>query len=937
MTSRIGPYSLIAELGRGAMGVVYRALDERLGREVALKVLWPHLGGQPGFSERFEREARSQARVHHPNVVNIYEVGESDGYHYLVTELVEGTTLRERMDAGRLEIEEALSIFAQILSGLDAAHTAGLVHRDLKPGNVLIETSSGGARIADFGLARVSDEATALTAAGEILGTAEYLAPEIARGESASQRSDLYAAGVILYRMLTGRLPFEGTTPGAILDAHQRGRYDPPTRVTPELSITADRVMSRFIARDVEDRYANCQAAITDVEQWRRGEDVLPGLPISHEAIDEGISRRPPAWWRAIWNRIDIWMRFQCLAIFGRTEQTVFMVRSFLREEEVTLRDAHRRLEEALHLRERLRRDVDAMKRETSLAESAAETALTEGREESARELLAKKVKARCRSAELEPELVKIDALVMVATQAYERTAEHVVDARHRSDLLLSRRRRARIEIAIFGAQPGPALDRWLAAGRIVAAAIIVGVLLAAAKGAWTFFSAPTVERQRPAMLISDSKAKPGSDVATGPLPDTIPRFELLHDGRIRPGIDAEGMMAVDLDCDGDSDLLVFRENGTNFWGTSLYPNDGTGHFGSPKPMPLLPIPQGIAVGDVDGDGDPDVLVSLQRLASIFPLSRVPPLINDGVGLPDATFPALQTRLFVNDGGGNLADATLSHLPVALTTSLNPLLFDANGDGSLDIFMPWSCQGDSWPGQDVLYLNDGSGHFKDVTQTNLPSTKDLSPSAAVGDIDGDGDMDIIVNVRFGRNQVLINDGTGRFHDEADKRWPEGNQEMLRPAILLDIDRDGDIDFMVGTQGPYENQAPGGDRLYRNDGAGHFTDATNGWMPDLRRSGMELSAVGDLNGDGYPEVLMPGQRQAGSTFREGILYSGGPRWVSDVTPDVIGDHSVHGLVSPAQGRGPNARSCAFFDLDGDGDLDIAMLANGFGIQFWRNPR
>src|SRR5947209_4852713 len=216
--TQIGPYKIEAELGAGGMGEVYRAVDTRLKRTVAIKVAKEH------FGERFEREARAIAALNHPNICTLYDVGPN----YLVMELIEGPTLAERIERGPVPLEEALGIARQIADALEAAHEKGVVHRDLKPGNIKIKPD-GIVKVLDFGLAKVAPvsagdslaEATATltTGAGMIMGTAAYMSPEQAQGKPVDKRADIWAFGVLLYEMLTGRRMFQGETVSATLAA----------------------------------------------------------------------------------------------------------------------------------------------------------------------------------------------------------------------------------------------------------------------------------------------------------------------------------------------------------------------------------------------------------------------------------------------------------------------------------------------------------------------------------------------------------------------------------------------------------------------------------------------------------------------------------------------------------------------------------------------
>jgi eukaryotic-like serine/threonine-protein kinase len=216
--TKLGPYEILATLGAGGMGEVYRARDTRLRREVALKILPEEVSGDASRRARFEREARAVAALNHPNIVAVYDVGDD----YMVCELVEGETLRR----ARFGLRKGLDIAAQIASGLAAAHAAGIVHRDLKPDNVLV-TKDGRAKILDFGLARIrppqaaaADATVTLrTEPGVVMGTVGYMSPEQVRGFEADHRSDIFSFGVMLYEMLSGRRPFRGETGADVMQA----------------------------------------------------------------------------------------------------------------------------------------------------------------------------------------------------------------------------------------------------------------------------------------------------------------------------------------------------------------------------------------------------------------------------------------------------------------------------------------------------------------------------------------------------------------------------------------------------------------------------------------------------------------------------------------------------------------------------------------------
>jgi eukaryotic-like serine/threonine-protein kinase len=273
--TRLGAYEILAPAGSGGMGEVYKARDTRLDRPVAIKVLPTALAGDPQFRERFDREARAISQLTHPHICTLYDVGEQHGTAFLILEYLEGETLEQRLKKGALPLVDALKIAIEIAQALNAAHRHGVIHRDLKPGNVMMTKT--GAKLLDFGLAKTSAAGAmpvlsmlpttppSLTAPGTILGTFQYLAPEQLEGKEADARTDLFAFGAVLYEMLTGTRAFEGKTQanliGAILE------HDPPSIATfqPLVPPALDRIVQSCLAKDPDER-------------WQTARDLLRGL-----------------------------------------------------------------------------------------------------------------------------------------------------------------------------------------------------------------------------------------------------------------------------------------------------------------------------------------------------------------------------------------------------------------------------------------------------------------------------------------------------------------------------------------------------------------------------------------------------------------------------------------------------------------------------------
>src|SRR5215213_9078217 len=251
--TQISRYELIAEIGRGGMGVVYRAYEAALDRTVALKLLAPELANQPGFVARLRREAISAARLRHPNIALLYEFGQSEDTSFLAMEYLPGRSLRQLLEAGPLPSERALGILDQIGQALDYAHSMGIVHRDVKPSNILVSPADQ-AMLIDFGLAEVS-ECTLLTADSAVLGTPHYMAPEQAAGRGSGERGDQYALAAVAYEMLTGVPPFHGRAATAVVHAHIYESPPPPTERRPALPVAVNAVLLRGLAKQPQDRY----------------------------------------------------------------------------------------------------------------------------------------------------------------------------------------------------------------------------------------------------------------------------------------------------------------------------------------------------------------------------------------------------------------------------------------------------------------------------------------------------------------------------------------------------------------------------------------------------------------------------------------------------------------------------------------------------------
>src|SRR3954447_3616975 len=272
-----GRYELHRRLARGGMADVFLARDQLLDRPVAVKVLFPEYAADPNFVERFRREAQSAANLNHPNIVSVYDWGQEQGTYFIVMEYVEGRSLADIIRTeGPLHPQRAAEVASDVAAALGFAHRNGVVHRDVKPGNVLI-SPTGQVKGADFGIARAlgADPESNLTQAGSVMGTATYFAPEQAQGLPLDPRSDLYSLGVVLYEMVTGRPPFGGESPVAIAYKHVQEQPAPPTQVNANVPADLEAIILKLLAKNPAARYASADDLRADLRRFREGQPVL--------------------------------------------------------------------------------------------------------------------------------------------------------------------------------------------------------------------------------------------------------------------------------------------------------------------------------------------------------------------------------------------------------------------------------------------------------------------------------------------------------------------------------------------------------------------------------------------------------------------------------------------------------------------------------------
>src|SRR5213595_2519981 len=271
-----GRYLIIRKLGAGGMANVYLAEDQELGRRVAIKILDDRHAADDSFIERFRREAKNAAGLSHPNIVSIYDRGEAEGTYYIAMEYLDGRTLKELIVArGPAPVNVAIDYARQILTAVRFAHRHGIVHRDIKPHNVLVDTE-GRLKVTDFGIARAGT--SQMTEAGSIIGTAQYLSPEQAKGAPVDQTSDLYSVGIVLYELLTGAVPFNGDTPVEIAMKHLSTVAEPPSMRRSDVPRDLDMIVLRALAKDPAERYQSAEEMDADLARVARGVAVSPEI-----------------------------------------------------------------------------------------------------------------------------------------------------------------------------------------------------------------------------------------------------------------------------------------------------------------------------------------------------------------------------------------------------------------------------------------------------------------------------------------------------------------------------------------------------------------------------------------------------------------------------------------------------------------------------------
>lgn len=705
----LGPYRVVSPFGEGGMAAVYKAFQPGTERYVALKILPRHYSQDPAFRERFQQEAQIIARFQHPHILPVFDYGEQDGYAYLAMPLIAGGNLAGRLHGAPLDLRQVRAITAQIGDALDYAHTYGVIHRDVKPSNILID-ERGNALLADFGIAKMVGDVANLTGTGQTVGTPAYMSPEQIKGEELDGRSDIYSLGIVLYEMVTGRTPFRAETPPALYVKHLLDPLPPPSALQPSLPEAVEKVILKSLAKDREERYtsaAEMAAAIkravdTDPQRTASVPAVLPpGMGGGYEETlheetlqDEQAGAREPAVRRRAAGRSKGRTILWAAILLAAVTAAAFLTRAVLQR---TPRPAGE---------EPATGPAVVQAPDSSLEEQGpgpAELRLVAGNQQ-----LGEDAANSVAAGDLDGDG---DLDVVLNTRVWLNDAL----GRFGEKSAAAGMQGVKEEIALLDADGDGDLDLvaakngpnelWLNDGR----GGFAGSEQAVGDGISQAVAAGDVDGDTDLDLVISA-----SDGHTLYLNDGGGAF---RDSGQELG--SSGVRAVALeDVDGDGDLDAF------FADCTLYRNNGRGLFSFIADSPCdAADPVTLAMGDIDGDGDSDAVIGNA--------TRHPNMV------------------MLNDGRGNFSDSGQS-LGTASTEQV--ILGDFDLDGDLDLYSGNSAELGADPADEV-WLNDGRGGFSD---SGLRVGSLETKGAAAVDVDGDGDLDIVAGTAGGPNQLYLN-------------------------------------------------------------------------------------------------------------------------------------------------------------------------------------
>jgi tRNA A-37 threonylcarbamoyl transferase component Bud32/Tol biopolymer transport system component len=322
----ISHYKILEELGAGGMGVVYKAEDTKLKRTVALKFLSPQSLGSKKEQSRFIHEAQAAAALDHSNICTVYEIAEVEGKSFIAMSYVDGPSLKEEVESGPLDVDRAVDIAIQVAEGLREAHEKGIIHRDIKSANIML-TSKGQAKITDFGLAKLPGR-TKLTKTGTTVGTLAYMSPEQAQGAEVDHRSDIWSLGVVLYELLTGKVPFRGDHEVAMVYSIMNQDVEPPSKLTPAVPAELDSIVAKMLQRNPDDRYASPEELISDLRKVQTGAAVKVALPMSAKTKRVMRRRSTALWFAAVAATVVIAVIVTSLLIKRRSARHAVAIRT---------------------------------------------------------------------------------------------------------------------------------------------------------------------------------------------------------------------------------------------------------------------------------------------------------------------------------------------------------------------------------------------------------------------------------------------------------------------------------------------------------------------------------------------------------------------------------------------------------------------------------
>jgi WD40 repeat protein/serine/threonine protein kinase len=490
---KLGHYEIVARLGRGGMGDVYLAYERALDRQVAIKVLPSDLARSDEFVRRFKDEAAAAAKLIHPNIIQIHFIGEDGGQHYFVMQYVAGESLASLLaQRGKLGVEETLAIVEQALSGLAAAHERGMVHRDIKPGNILLDARHHRALLADFGLVKLLESSvTGKTATGVVMGTVDYISPEQGRGQAVDVRSDLYSIGVLLYQMLSGRLPFQADSPTALVFQHVYETAPRLAEIAPQVPERLVKIVERLLAKSPADRHQSAAELLADLRAVRvSGRAALPSdapayrpttivrLPAVDDVLVPSVDKSPvtfePRGW---WERAGVW----ALSVFRRhAPDALLALQNTQQQVDGAVAEYERRERELQQVAHDARSVLEELRRQAAVERSAGESALK--RAHSAKSTVAEaaaQAEMRQRAADateldrqIEAQAEQLAAIELRLTQVRTRGQE----LRNRRDILKARLKAAGARARLHGSRPRRRLTR--SSGVVLAVVACIAALV---------------------------------------------------------------------------------------------------------------------------------------------------------------------------------------------------------------------------------------------------------------------------------------------------------------------------------------------------------------------------------------------------------------------------------------------------------------------------